>query len=102
MAHSGLIKGDIDNAIVIVDKKIEEEALRELAKMLGKEELKINIQGNTLNNCELKYINEPARHKLLDLIGDLTARQTFKGHIIAKKLGHNLNTSFARVRKSHK
>ena len=67
LALSGLINGgDIDNAIVIVDKKIEEEALRKLAKMLGKEELKINIQGNTLNNCELKYINEPARHKLLD------------------------------------
>ena len=54
LAHSGLIKGgDIDNAIVIVDKNIEEEGLRKLAKLLGKEELKINIQGNTLNNCEL-------------------------------------------------
>ncbi|MEC7062850.1 MAG: bifunctional UDP-3-O-[3-hydroxymyristoyl] N-acetylglucosamine deacetylase/3-hydroxyacyl-ACP dehydratase [Bacteroidota bacterium] len=101
LAHSGLIKGgDIDNAIVIVDKKIEEEALRELAKMLGKEELKINIQGNTLNNCELKYINEPARHKLLDLIGDLALLgRPLKGHIIAKKPGHNLNTSFARILK---
>ena len=69
LAQSGLIKGgDIDNAIVIVDKKIEEEGLRKLAKLLGKEELKINIQGNTLNNCELKHVNEPARHKLLDLI----------------------------------
>ena len=99
LAHSGLIKGgDIDNAIVIVDKKIEEEALRELAKMLGKEELKINIQGNTLNNCELKYINEPARHKLLDLIGDLALLgKPLKGHIIAKKPGHNLNTSFATI-----
>ena len=49
LAQSGLIKGgDIDNAIVIVDKKIEEEGLRKLAKLLGKEELKINIQGNTL------------------------------------------------------
>ena len=101
LAHSGLIKGgDIDNAIVIVDKKIEEEALRKLAKLLGKEELKINIQGNTLNNCELKYINEPARHKLLDLIGDLALLgKPLKGHIIAKKPGHNLNTSFARILK---
>ena len=101
LAQSGLIKGgDIDNAIVIVDKKIEEEALRKLAKLLGKEELKINIQGNTLNNCELKYINEPARHKLLDLIGDLALLgKPLKGHIIAKKPGHHLNTSFARILK---
>ena len=101
LAQSGLIKGgDIDNAIVIVDKKIEEEGLRKLAKLLGKEELKINIQGNTLNNCELKHVNEPARHKLLDLIGDLALLgKPLKGHIIAKKPGHHLNTSFARILK---
>ena len=51
--NQDLKKGDIDNAIVI--DKIEEEGLRKLAKLLGKEELKINIQGNTLNNCELKH-----------------------------------------------
>lgn len=101
LAQSGLIKGgDIDNAIVIVDKKIEEKGLRKLAKLLGKEELKINIQGNTLNNCELKHVNEPARHKLLDLIGDLALLgKPLKGHIIAKKPGHHLNTSFARILK---
>ena len=101
LAQSGLIKGgDIDNAIVMVDKKIEEEGLRKLAKLLGKEELKINIQGNTLNNCELKHVNEPARHKLLDLIGDLALLgKPLKGHIIAKKPGHHLNTSFARILK---
>ncbi len=101
LAQSGLIKGgDIDNAIVIVDKKIEEEGLRKLAKLLGKEELKINIQGNTLNNCELRHVNEPARHKLLDLIGDLALiGKPLKGHIIAKKPGHSLNTSFARILK---
>ena len=101
LAQSGLIKGgDIDNAIVIVDKKIEEEGLRKLAKLLGKDELKINIEGNTLNNCELKHVNEPARHKLLDLIGDLALLgKPLKGHIIAKKPGHNLNTSFARILK---
>ena len=101
LAQSGLIKGgDIDNAIVIVDKKIEEEGLRKLAKLLGKEELKINIQGNTLNNCVLKHVNEPARHKLLDLIGDLALLgKPLKGHIIAKKPGHHLNTSFARILK---
>jgi UDP-3-O-[3-hydroxymyristoyl] N-acetylglucosamine deacetylase/3-hydroxyacyl-[acyl-carrier-protein] dehydratase len=101
LAQSGLIKGgDIDNAIVIVDKKIEEEGLRKLAKLLGKDELKINIEGNTLNNCELKHVNEPARHKLLDLIGDLALLgKPLKGHIIAKKPGHHLNTSFARILK---
>ena len=101
LAQSGLIKGgDIDNAIVMVDKKIEEEGLRKLAKLLDKEELKINIQGNTLNNCELKHVNEPARHKLLDLIGDLALLgKPLKGHIIAKKPGHHLNTSFARILK---
>ncbi len=101
LANSGLIKGgDIDNAIVMVDKKIDDASLSKLAVLLGKQDLKINIQGNTLNNCELKQINEPARHKLLDLIGDLALLGSpIKGHIIAKKPGHKLNTSFASMLK---
>ena len=97
LAKAGLIKGgDIDNAIVMVDKKIDTVGLKNLAKLLDKQELEIDIKGNTLNNCELKYLNEPARHKLLDLIGDLALLgKPLKGHIIAKKPGHKLNTSFA-------
>ena len=97
LAKAGLIKGgDIDNAIVMVDKKIDTVGLNNLAKLLDKQELEIDIKGNTLNNCELKYLNEPARHKLLDLIGDLALLgKPLKGHIIAKKPGHKLNTSFA-------
>ena len=60
----------------------------------------IKINGNILNNCELQFYNEPARHKLLDVIGDLALiGKPIKGHIIAKKPGHKLNTSFAKILK---
>tara|TARA_B100001287_G_scaffold41430_1_gene30514 strand:+ start:869 stop:2266 length:1398 start_codon:yes stop_codon:yes gene_type:complete len=103
LAKANLIKGgDLENAIVMVDRKdIQVSELRELAHILGKEEVDIKINGNILNNCELQFYNEPARHKLLDLIGDLALiGMPIKGHIIAKKPGHKLNTSFAKILKA--
>ncbi len=100
LAKAGLIKGgDIDNAIVLVEREeVAQEELDELAKLLGKEHLDIQIKGNTLNNCELKYINEPARHKLLDIIGDLAlVGKPIKGHILAARPGHSGNISFAKI-----
>lgn len=100
LAKAGLIKGgDIDNAIVLVEReKVEQEELDDLAKLLGKEHLDIQIKGNTLNNCELKFINEPARHKLLDIIGDLAlVGKPIKGHILAARPGHSGNISFAKI-----
>ena len=101
LARSGLIKGgDIDNAIVLVEREnIPKEELDELAALLGKEHLEINMKGiGTLNNAELKFINEPARHKLLDIIGDLAlVGKPIKGHILAARPGHSGNVSFAKI-----
>ena len=100
LAKAGLIKGgDIDNAIVLVEReKVAQEELDNLAKLLDKEHLDIQIKGNTLNNCELKFINEPARHKLLDIVGDLAlVGKPIKGHILAARPGHSGNISFAKI-----
>lgn len=100
LAKAGLIKGgDIDNAIVMVEREnVPQEELDELARLLGKEHLDIKIKGNTLNNISLKFINEPARHKLLDVIGDLAlVGKPIKGHILAARPGHHGNTSYAKI-----
>jgi len=101
LARAGLIKGgDIDNAIVLVERdNIPKEELDELAALLGKEHLEINMRGiGTLNNVELKFVNEPARHKLLDIIGDLAlVGKPIKGHILAARPGHSGNVSFAKI-----
>jgi UDP-3-O-[3-hydroxymyristoyl] N-acetylglucosamine deacetylase/3-hydroxyacyl-[acyl-carrier-protein] dehydratase len=100
LAKAGLIKGgDIDNAIVLVEREdVSQEEIDKLAKLLDKEHLDIKIQGNTLNNCKLQFINEPARHKLLDVIGDLAlVGKPIKGHILTARPGHSGNISFAKI-----
>ena len=96
-----LIKGgDLDNAIVIVDKVIDEKKLKEISQLLGKKNIKVDKQG-ILNNIKLKYNNEPARHKLLDIIGDLAlVGRPIKGHIIAARPGHKSNIEFAKILKN--
>jgi len=96
-----LIKGgDLNNAIVIVDKVLNNNKLREISKMIGKKDIKIEKEG-ILNNTKLRYNNEPARHKLLDVIGDLAlVGQPIKGHIIAARPGHKANIEFAKKLKS--
>ena len=99
LAQANLIKGgDLQNAIVLVDRdEIKISDIKKLAHLLGKDGTDIKVNGNILNNCELKFYNEPARHKLLDVIGDLALiGMPIKGHIITKKPGHKLNTSFAK------
>ena len=98
LAKNNLIKGgDLSNAIVVVDKVIEEERLIEIAKLLGKPSVKVNKEG-ILNNIELRHANEAARHKLLDIVGDLTlVGRPIKGKIIASKPGHGPNTEFAKL-----
>lgn len=101
LAEKGLIKGgDIDNAIVLVERAdIPKEELDELAKLLGKEHLKVELSGiGALNNTKLHFENEPARHKLLDIIGDLVlVGQPIKAHILAARPGHYGNVSFAKL-----
>lgn len=97
LLQAGLIKGgDLENAIVFVDQDLTEEQRKELARQLGKEDVTIHRSG-VLNDHDLKYANEAARHKLLDLIGDLSlVGKPIKGRIIATKSGHGSNTAFAR------
>ena len=103
LAKNGLIKGgDLDNAIVLVEREnIQQAELDQLAKLLGKEELKISIDGiGVLNSTKLCVENEPARHKLLDIVGDLALVGKFiKGHILAARPGHSGNVRFAKVLK---
>jgi len=102
LANQGLIKGgDIDNAIVIVDHKASEDELEKLRKKIGLKH-KITIgESSILNNKELRYKNEPVRHKLLDLLGDLALiGAPLKAQILAARPGHRSNVEFAKqVRK---
>jgi len=103
LASNNLIKGgDLDNAIVLVDKTdVPQEELDRLAKLLGKESLKVSIDGiGVLNSTKLQYENEPARHKLLDIVGDLAlVGKPIKAHILAARPGHSGNVRFAKVLK---
>ncbi len=102
LVDQNLIKGgDLDNAIVIVDKVISEKEIQDLAEKLGRPALKVTDSG-ILNNVKLKYKNEPARHKLLDVIGDLALLGVpIRGKIVAKKPGHQVNTEFVKVLQKH-
>jgi len=103
LAKNNLIKGgDLDNAIVLVDREdVSQEELDRLAKLLGKEELKIQVEGiGVLNSSKLQYENEPARHKLLDIVGDLAlVGRPIKAHILGARPGHSGNVRFAKVLK---
>ena len=94
---NNLIKGgDLDNAIVIVDKMLDKNKLKEISKMLGKKNIKLESEG-ILNNTKLRFKNEPARHKLLDVIGDLALiGRPIKGHIVGARPGHKSNVEFAK------
>jgi UDP-3-O-[3-hydroxymyristoyl] N-acetylglucosamine deacetylase/3-hydroxyacyl-[acyl-carrier-protein] dehydratase len=97
--NKNLIKGgDVNNAIVVVDKVIPDNDLENLATLFNKEkdELKID-KGGFLNNQELRFLNEPARHKLLDMIGDLAlVGVPLKAQIMAARPGHAANIEFAK------
>ncbi len=94
--HNLIKGGDLSNAIVIVDKPISEEELDELASLLNKPKISITKEG-ILNNIEQEFPNEAARHKLLDVIGDLSlAGMRIKGQVIATKPGHAANVELAR------
>jgi len=96
LAH-GLIKGgDLNNAIVYVDKELSEDTMASLKKAFGKDEISVKPNG-ILDNLTLHYPNEAARHKLLDVIGDLALVGThIRGRVIANKPGHFINTQFAK------
>ena len=97
LLNNGLIKGgDLNNAIVYVDKEISATTMENLKKAFGKEELTVKPNG-ILDNLTLHYPNEAARHKLLDVVGDLSLIGTrIQGKVIANKPGHYVNTQFAK------
>lgn len=97
LLNAGLIKGgDISNAIVYVDKEITPETEEKLKKAFNKESVSIRPNG-ILDNLTLHYPNEAARHKLLDVVGDLAlVGMKLKAKIIANKPGHLINTQFAK------
>jgi len=103
LAANNLIKGgNLDNAIVLVERNdVSQEELDRLAKMLGKDTLAVNYDGiGVLNSVKMKFENEPARHKLLDIVGDLAlVGRPIKAHFLAARPGHSGNTRFAKVLK---
>lgn len=102
LLENNLIKGgDLNNAIVVVDKVVENDQLAHLAKVFNKQKIEVKSEG-ILNNIQLRYPNEPARHKLLDVVGDLAlVGHAFKGHIIASRPGHASNVEFAKKIKQY-
>jgi UDP-3-O-[3-hydroxymyristoyl] N-acetylglucosamine deacetylase/3-hydroxyacyl-[acyl-carrier-protein] dehydratase len=101
LAHNLIKGGDINNAIVVVDKPVSEEEMGRLANVFKKEKIEVKSEGY-LNNLELRFPNEPARHKLLDVVGDLAlVGYPIKAHIIANRPGHYSNVEFAKLIKQY-
>ncbi|MEO0339883.1 MAG: bifunctional UDP-3-O-[3-hydroxymyristoyl] N-acetylglucosamine deacetylase/3-hydroxyacyl-ACP dehydratase [Bacteroidota bacterium] len=102
LLEQNLIKGgDLDNAIVIADQTISQDKLDALAHKLGKPSVRVEQEG-VLNTIKLKYRNEPARHKLLDVIGDTALLgKPIKGRSLATKPGHTSNVEFTKLLKKH-
>ncbi|MER3463213.1 MAG: UDP-3-O-[3-hydroxymyristoyl] N-acetylglucosamine deacetylase [Chitinophagaceae bacterium] len=99
--HNLIKGGDVNNAIVVVDKAVSDEQVHRIAKVFRKENVHVT-EGGFLNNLELRFPNEPARHKLLDVVGDLAlVGVPFKAHIIANRPGHSSNIAFAKKIKEH-
>lgn len=102
LLENNLIKGgDVNNAIVVVDKAVEEEQVQRLSGVFDKKDIRVSEAG-ILNNLTLRFPNEPARHKLLDIVGDLAlVGFPVKAHIIANRPGHASNVKFAKKIKEH-
>ena len=94
--HNLIKGGDLNNAIVYVDKEISENTMSKLKKAFNKDAITVTANG-VLDNLTLHWANEAARHKLLDVIGDLALVGTpIRGKVIANKPGHSINTKFAK------
>jgi UDP-3-O-[3-hydroxymyristoyl] N-acetylglucosamine deacetylase/3-hydroxyacyl-[acyl-carrier-protein] dehydratase len=95
---AGLIKGgDLDNAIVILEREVDQEEIDRIAKLFNRPGISSHKAG-ILNNTELRYPNEPARHKLLDIMGELAlVAHPIKGKVVATRPGHSANTKLAKL-----
>lgn len=96
LKHNLAKGGDLNNAIVVVDREISQQKLDELSQLFNKPKVEVKHKG-ILNNVELHFQNEPARHKLLDIVGDFALLGVhLKGHILAARPGHAANIAFAK------
>lgn len=96
LAHDLIKGGDLNNAIVLVDREVSPEQIKHLQKVFHREDVEIKGKG-VLNNTTLHFFNEPARHKLLDIVGDLAlVGMPLKMHILAARPGHAGNVAFAK------
>jgi UDP-3-O-[3-hydroxymyristoyl] N-acetylglucosamine deacetylase/3-hydroxyacyl-[acyl-carrier-protein] dehydratase len=101
LKHNLIKGGDVDNAIIIIDRPVTQDELDHLAELFNKPKIKVRPEG-ILNNVDLYFSNEPARHKLLDVIGDLAlAGARIKGKVIATRPGHHANTELAKILRKH-
>lgn len=101
LLKNNLIKGgDLQNAIVIMENEVSQDELDRMADLFNKPHVK--VKEGILNNVDLRFSNEPARHKLLDILGDLSlVGRPIKGKIVASRPGHYANTQFARIIKEN-
>ena len=100
LAHNLIKGGDLDNAIVLVDSELPEDKLNHLRKVFNKPDVEVKGKG-VLNNTKLRFFNEPARHKLLDIVGDLAlVGKPMKIHVLAALPGHAGNVAFAKKLKA--
>jgi UDP-3-O-[3-hydroxymyristoyl] N-acetylglucosamine deacetylase/3-hydroxyacyl-[acyl-carrier-protein] dehydratase len=101
LANNLIRGGDINNAIVVVDTPVSDDQVQRISRIFNKHDVKVSEEG-ILNNLKLRFPNEPARHKLLDVVGDLAlVGFPFKAHIIANRPGHSSNVKFAKKIKEH-
>lgn len=98
LMDNGLIRGgDLDNAIVIYDQEIPQESIDKICDLMGVGHMKLDRLGY-INPTPLKWDNEPARHKLMDVIGDMALiGRPLKGRVVAERPGHSINNKFTRM-----
>lgn len=100
LKHNLIKGGDLQNAIVIMENEVSQEELDRMADLFNKPHVK--VKEGILNNVDLRFSNEPARHKLLDVMGDLALiGQPIKGKIVASRPGHYANTQLAKIIKEN-
>ncbi len=98
LKEAGLIKGgSVDNALVFIDKEVEKNEIKDLRKLFGIKSDVFSGENGILNGVKLRYSNEPVRHKVLDLIGDLALLgMPIRGHVIAARSGHAANVELVK------
>ena len=103
LKEAGLIKGgNLDNAVVFIDRELEDSEFDRMKELFGLQSTKIERDGGILDNRKLRFDNEPVRHKVLDLLGDLALLgNPIKGHVMAARAGHAAHAEIAKKVRKH-